>query len=101
MRKACLQCVWKHLGQAMVVFMESKLGYPEHRLLVVGHLAEASEEAIQTYPELAETLREHRVKWMEDLDYEIPFFELYQQVEAMLNKENSEPPDSEIDASVE
>jgi len=45
MRKHCLDCVIKHLSQAQVTYIESRMGYPSHIYLTIGHLAEASEEA--------------------------------------------------------
>jgi len=59
-RKSCLECVLKHLGQAAVLMAEVELGYPLHRILVVGHMAEASEESIATWPELAHAIRDER-----------------------------------------
>lgn len=80
MRESCLDCIVKHLGQAYVLLMESILGYLEHRLLVIGHLAEASEEAVKEYPELAKLIRQHRTQYQKDALYEIPFFDIYEYV---------------------
>ena len=43
-RRACIDCVEKHLSQAYVLSMECLQGYPEYITLVVGHLCEALEE---------------------------------------------------------
>ena len=69
MRDSCLFCYRKHVSQAIILLIESKLGYPEHADLAVGHLAEAESETIKDYPELAELTREERVKLMEDDTY--------------------------------
>ncbi len=61
MRKTCLDCVRKHLAQALVLLDEAQLGYPHHRWLAVGHLAEAESEALQEYPELAREIRKCRL----------------------------------------
>ena len=57
MREPCLDCVIKHLGQAFVTNIECNLGYPDHILLVIGHLAEASEECFAKSPTIADRIR--------------------------------------------
>lgn len=61
MRLSCLQCVLKHVAQASILVDESKLGYPWHFWLALGHLAEAESESVERYPELAEEIREIRL----------------------------------------
>ena len=39
--------------QALVLLGEANQGYPEHFFLAIGHLAEASDELVQKYPEQA------------------------------------------------
>ena len=46
MRKLCIECARKHIGQASVLAGEVKKGYPEHKVLAVGHLAEAEDELL-------------------------------------------------------
>lgn len=75
-RKSCLDCVRKHLAQAAVLMEEAAQGYPEHRWLAVGHLAEASAESVVDYPELAAEIRKHRLAYMEDKNYKIPVVDL-------------------------
>ena len=41
------------------------MGYPEHRILAIGQMAEASDETILDFPELANMIREERVKYTE------------------------------------
>lgn len=60
-RKSCLDCVEKHLGAAAVLLTEVREGYP-HRLLAIGHLHEAAEEA-QAWPELDREIRAARKKY--------------------------------------
>ena len=43
-RKGCIACVEKHLSQAYILAGETVMGYPEHLVLVVGHLNEAISE---------------------------------------------------------
>ena len=63
-RPACMDCVNKHIAQAIILLQESKLGYPRHRWLAVGHLAEASEEALGANPILAAEIRSARLTVM-------------------------------------
>jgi len=83
MRETCLECVVKHLGQAAVTYMETKLGYPEHLLLTVGHLAEASEECDEHFPELAEVIRDHRKALQLNPAHDIPYFGLWDYVKIL------------------
>ena len=43
-RKGCIACVEKHLSQAYILAGETVMGYPEHLVLVIGHLNEAIHE---------------------------------------------------------
>lgn len=52
-RQPCFQCVQKHIGQAYIAGMQAQLGYPQHIMLVYGHLA----QAIQQCPSQAEALK--------------------------------------------
>lgn len=60
MRPACLFCARKHLAQAAVLLGEAANGYPEHVWLAIGHMAEASDELIASYPDLAREIRAAR-----------------------------------------
>ena len=63
-RHTCLDCVRKHLAQASVLMDEAALGYPHHRWLAVGHLAEAESESLREQPEFAKQIRECRIEIM-------------------------------------
>ncbi len=67
-RKSCMDCVRKHLAQASVLLDETHLGYPHHRWLAVGHLAEAESECLDEHPEFAAKIRECRLRAMKSLD---------------------------------
>ena len=59
-RESCLFCVSKHISQAIVLMQEAYAGYPLHRWLAVGHLAEAEAESQDEFPDLAIVIRETR-----------------------------------------
>lgn len=63
MRKQCNFCTLKHLSQAMVLMDEAKNGYPIHKWLAIGHMAEAESEG----REYAEEIREIRTNYMENI----------------------------------
>ena len=68
-RPSCPACARKHLGQAIVLLQESVQGYPEHRWIAMGHIAEAEAE-IQGYsPEIADALRNIRKKMEVEPDF--------------------------------
>ena len=94
-RIACLNCARKHLAQAAILRDEMFMGYPEHmelsfdhmdsaegeirdRLLKywrsMGHMAEASDETIGKYYDLANAIRDERLKFQEDPNYK-PLFD--------------------------
>ena len=95
MRPYCLECTIKHLGQAYVNHHgEGHLGYPQHFLAVIGHLAEASEECRQASKELADEIRDARRKLHQNIiqvvlegeDVEIPYFEFFYKVLALMKE---------------
>lgn len=61
LRPSCLLCVRKHISQAIVLLSESKKGYPEHRWIAMGHLAEAEDESMKEHAELANQIRDARL----------------------------------------
>jgi hypothetical protein len=65
-RKLCLNCSLKHLGQALVLLAEAVKGYPLHKYIAMGHLAEAEDECIAKYPKMAEKIRDTRLAVQED-----------------------------------
>jgi len=62
MRDCCLSCCKKHIGQAIVLLCESVKGYPLHKWLALGHLAEAEDETSRKYPAFAGRIRQARIK---------------------------------------
>lgn len=65
-RESCLICVEKHLGNALSLFDEVTQGYPQHRVLAVGNLSQAADEAFREHPELAEKIRDMRHRFQVD-----------------------------------
>lgn len=61
-RPGCILCVKKHLGQAAVLFQEALQGYPAHRWLAIGHLAEAEAESQELDSDFADEIRQERKK---------------------------------------
>ena len=72
MRKGCIDCAIKHVAQAQVLLDEAQLGYPNHRWLAVGHLAEAESELLGVAPLVANDIRGIRITVASglQLDYE-------------------------------
>lgn len=59
----CDECVAKHIGAAIVCASEAENGYPTHRYLVIGHLAEAERECRDDG--MRETIRVYRKDYWE------------------------------------
>lgn len=59
-RKTCILCACKHLAQARALLLELKKGYPEHFWFSLGNLAEAEDELVVEFPELANRIRGER-----------------------------------------
>ena len=87
MRKACLECVAKHLGSAAVYIEEVQLGYPNYFGFVYGQLDHAASESMEEIPDLAWAIREHRIKWAETRRSEhphvIPFEAMFDYIDAV------------------
>lgn len=69
LRESCMDCVRKHLSQAQILMKEILFGYDEehgyvHKSLLIGHLAEAADEALKEDVELAKRIRELRTTIM-------------------------------------
>ena len=85
MDTACLNCVLKHLSQAMIIHEEEvPMGYPKYIYRVMGHLAEASRESVSEYPELANAIRDHRLALLEDREHRIPYQGLLHYTDTLL-----------------
>ena len=82
MRENCTSCARKHLSQALVLAMEVFKGYPAHAWVAVGHLAEAEDELVPNYLDIATEIRKHRVQYMLSITskastlYTVPFMDL-------------------------
>lgn len=85
MRHSCLECAMKHLAQAMILALESQKGYPIHRRWAIGHMAEAEDELLESYPAEAVQIRAHRLayraSWDTDTLYHVPYTELVERLE--------------------
>jgi hypothetical protein len=60
MRVACWNCVRKHLAQALILIEEARMGYPLHKWLAIGHMAEASSECLEVDDLFANKIRDLR-----------------------------------------
>ena len=67
-REPCLDCARKHVAKARAKLVEAPLGYPRHAWYAAGELAEAEDELVGRYPELAHLVREYRLVLMDSLD---------------------------------
>ena len=82
---ACLNCVLKHLSQAMIIHEEEvPMGYPGYIHRVMGHLAEASRESVKLYPDLANAIRSHRLALLDDRKHVIPYQGLLDYTEVLI-----------------
>ena len=68
MRVSCLNCARKHLACATILMTESVLGYPDHKWLAIGHMAQAEAELVKDYLHLALMVREARKVYEDDGD---------------------------------
>jgi len=71
------------LAQACALCQEALQGYPEHRWLAIGHLAEAEAEIEGMSPALAERFRNERKALEEDQTYQPPFVALIAEVTSL------------------
>lgn len=87
MRKSCLECVTKHLGSAAAYIEEVQMGYPNYFGYVYGQLDHAASECIESAPDLAWTIREHRIKWAStrksENPHRIPFEALFDYIDTL------------------
>ena len=75
-RNSCIDCALKHLGQAYVLFKETKKDYPKFYIYVMGHMAEAEDELAIDHNDQANLIRDQRILYSYDEEYIIPFDEL-------------------------
>lgn len=71
MRKPCYDCCIKHLSKAVVLSSETRLGYPQHSMYIIGNLSEAEDEICGFSVEIADAIRDVRLKYMVDMLYNI------------------------------
>jgi hypothetical protein len=79
--------------QALVLLGEANQGYPEHFFLAIGHLAEASDELVQQYPDQANTIRKERLKLWLDRNYAPPLLDLAMELDALPETPKNASPD--------
>ncbi len=75
-----MNCARKHLAQASILMMEAKQGYPLHEWFAMGHMAEAGDELLLDFPELATEIRTHRKLYEDNRDYPVPIEELIEAI---------------------
>lgn len=79
-RESCFECCRKHIAQSHILETEAELGYPLHKYLAIGHLAEAEDEIIEKDPQLAAYIRAKRKQFTE-VNTPVPTLELLQMVD--------------------
>ena len=90
MRLSCLMCAMKHVTQAAILTMEARQGYPLHRWWALGHLAEASDELVADYEELANEIREYRKQYEDAEDVQLPYNEIIAELAQLIEKETAD-----------
>jgi hypothetical protein len=68
-RSQCPDCTRKHIAQAIITLQESIDGHPEHRMLAIGHLAEAVAEIRQLLPDIAAKLEDTFHQMMKEPEF--------------------------------
>lgn len=94
-RKGCIACVEKHLSQAYILAGETVMGYPEHLVLVVGHLNEAISELPDEAFTMKQTLEFCAAKSVESGRAVVPLWAILSQllwVRKSMEIENTEEP---------
>jgi hypothetical protein len=74
----------------VILLHESKQGYPTHFWLAMGHLAEAGDELLRDYREVADNVRNERKLLEDDPLYEIPILDMIDQVTEIAERENTD-----------
>lgn len=80
MRETCRDCARKHVAQAIILATEERLGYPQFKWLVVGHLAEAETELLIDHPDVANKIRDFRKEYEIDTAVNMPMMELLDEI---------------------
>lgn len=94
-RKPCIDCVEKHVAQAYILAQESEMGYPEHRVLMCGHLAEAIDEAPKDIPELKFTLQICLAETMRSNKAFLPLYPILALIKMIRQHVNQDPVDDD------
>lgn len=94
-RKPCIDCVEKHVAQAYILAQESEMGYPEHRILMCGHLAEAIDEAPNEIPELKYTLQTCMAETMRTGQAFLPLYPILAYIKLIRQHINQQPVDDD------
>lgn len=94
-RKPCIDCVEKHVAQAYILAQESEMGYPEHRVLVCGHLAEAIDEAPNELLELKYTLQTCLAETMRSGEAFLPLYPILAFIKLIRQHINQQPVDDD------
>ena len=94
-RKPCIDCVEKHVAQAYILAQESEMGYPEHRVLMCGHLAEAIDEAPNDIPELKHTLQHCMAVTMQTSKAFMPIYPILALIQIVRQHINQQPVDDD------
>ena len=95
-RKPCIDCVEKHVAQAYILAQESQMGYPEHRILMCGHLAEAIDEAPNDIPELKYTLQSCMATTMKTGEAFLPIYLVLALIKMVRARINQQPVDDDM-----
>ena len=95
-RKPCIDCVEKHVAQAYILAQESEMGYPEHRILMCGHLAEAIDEAPNDIPELKYTLQTCMSITMQTGNAFLPLYPVLALIKMVRERINQQPVDADL-----
>lgn len=94
-RKPCIDCVEKHVAQAYILGQESEMGYPEHRVLMCGHLAEAIDETPKEIPELKHTLQNCLATTMKLNTAFLPLYPILALIKMVRQHINQDPVDDD------
>ena len=94
-RKPCIDCVEKHVAQAYILAQESQMGYPEHRILMCGHLAEAIDEAPNDIPELKHTMQHCMSITMQTGEAFMPIYPVLALIQLVRQRINQLPTDDD------
>lgn len=93
-RKPCMDCVEKHISQAYILACESQMGYPEHRILMCGHLAEAIDETPKEFPELRSSIGLCMALTMRTGEAYLPLYPLLDEIHLFREKLGTAPIDT-------